>query len=157
MTPAEASVPDDGTAFDDFYRTVEPRIRRALVAACGPGVGVEAAAAAMQYGFERWDTVRTMDNPAGYLYRVGRNAARSRRKPLPAVENDVAERYGFEPGLPAALNRLTEHQRQAVLMVHAGGFSLAEAADTLGVSVSTLRNHLTRGLERLRKHLGVTR
>ena len=95
-------MPDDGNAFEDFYRTVEPRIRRALVAACGPGVGIEAAAAAMQYGFERWDMVRTLDNPAGYLYRVGRNAARSRRKPLPAVENDVAERYGFEPGLPAA-------------------------------------------------------
>lgn len=156
MTPAESNVPDEGVSFDKFYRVVEPRIRRALVAACGPNAGIEAAAAAMQFGFERWDAVRVMDNPAGYLYRVARNAARSRRKPLPAVDHDVAERYGFEPGLPAALNRLTEHQRQAVLMVHAGGFTLVEAAEVLGVSVSTLRNHLTRGLERLRKHLGVT-
>jgi RNA polymerase sigma-70 factor (ECF subfamily) len=156
MTPAESNVPDASTAFEDFYRTVEPRIRRALVAACGLNAGIEAAAAAMQYGFERWETVRNMDNPAGYLYRVGRNAARSRRKPLPALDPEVAERYGFEPGLPAALNRLTEQQRQAVLMVHAGGFTLAEAADTLGVSVSTLRNHLTRGLDRLRRLLGVT-
>jgi len=91
-----------------------------------------------------------------YLYRVGRNAARSRRKPLPPIDPDVAERYGFEPGLPAALNRLSEQQRQAVLLVHAGGATLAEAAATLGISVSTLRNHLARGLERLRKHLGVT-
>ena len=157
MTPAESTAePGAGADFEAFYRDVEPRIRRALVAACGPNAGIEAAAAAMQFGFERWDVVRAMDNPAGYLYRVGRNAARSRRKPLPPVESDAAERYGFEPALPAALNRLSEHQRQAVLLVHAGGATLAEAADTLGISVSTLRNHLTRGLERLRKHLGVT-
>ena len=118
-------------------------------------VGVEAAARAMELGFERWDELRRMDNPAGYLYRVGRNAARDRRRPLPLVGPDEAERYGFEPGLPAALHALTEQQRQAVLLVHGLGCTLAEAAATLDVSVSTLRNHLQRGLTALRTRLGV--
>jgi DNA-directed RNA polymerase specialized sigma24 family protein len=143
------------TGFDEFYRHVEPRIRRALVAACGPTTGHDAAAAAMEHGFICWDRVRQMDNPAGYLYRVGRNAARARRRPLPPVEPTDAERYGFEPGLPAALNKLSAQQRQAVLLVHASGLTLAEAAEVLDVSVSTLRNHLRRGLVTLRRHLGV--
>jgi len=142
--------------FDAFYRDVEPRIRRALVAACGVPAGLDAASVAMELGFGRWDEVREMENPAGYLYRVGRNAARDRRKPLPPVAPAVTERYGFEPALPAALNELSEQQRQAVLLVHATGLTLAEAADVLDVSVSTLRNHLARGLDRLRRRLGVT-
>jgi len=105
----------------------------------------------MQLGFERWDEVRVMENPAGYVYRVGRNAARSRRKPLPTIDPDVAERYGFEPR-PA--RRAEPSERQAVLLVHAGGATLAEAAATLGISVSTLRNPLARGLERLRQPPG---
>src|SRR5262245_16488435 len=115
--------------FSEFYADVEPRLRKALVAACGPAAGAEAAATAMELGFARWDELRNMVNPAGYLYRVGRNAARSRRKPLPPVVAADAERYGFEPGLPAALNRLTEQQRQAVLLVHGAGETLAAAAD----------------------------
>lgn len=142
--------------FDAFYRVHEPRIRRALVAACGVPAGVEAAAAAMALGFARWSEIQAMANPAGYLYRVGRNAARNRRKPLPPTRPEVADEHGFEPGLPAALNTLTEQQRQAVLLVHALGLSLTEAASTLDVSVSTLRNHLERGLTALRRRLGVT-
>lgn len=142
--------------FDAFYRDTEPRLRRALVAACGVDVGVEASARAMELGFERWRDLRTMENPAGYLYRVGRNAARDRRKPLPPVVADEAERYGFEPALPDALNALTEQQRQAVLLVHGAGETLAGAAAMLDISVSTLRNHLNRGLDHLRRHLGVT-
>ena len=138
-----------------FYRDTEPRLRRALVAACGVDAGVEAAARAMELGFERWADLRTMENPAGYLYRVGRNAARDRRKPLPPLVAEEAERYGFEPALPDALNALTEQQRQAVLLVHGAGESLASAAATLDVSVSTLRNHLNRGLVHLRRQLGV--
>jgi hypothetical protein len=65
MTPAESSVPDDSNDFEDFYRKVEPRIRRALVAACGPNVGIEAAATAMQHGLERWD-YPTVPSPCGY-------------------------------------------------------------------------------------------
>jgi len=141
--------------FASFYAEVEPRIRKALVAVCGPHRGSDAAATAMAVGFARWDELREMDNPAGYLYRVGRSAARSRRKPLPVLVAEQAERYGFEPGLPAALNRLSEQQRQAVLLVHGAGESLRSTADLLGVSVSTLRNHLQRGLSKLRRELGV--
>jgi DNA-directed RNA polymerase specialized sigma24 family protein len=141
--------------FADFYRRAEVMIRRALVAGLGPIVGADAASTAMAYGFEHWDRVSTMNNPVGYLYRVGRNSARQRRKPLPSVSADQPTDLGFEPGLPKALNQLSESQRQAVLLVNAWGFPLSEAADLLGVSISTLRNHLDRGMTRLRRNIGV--
>ena len=44
----------------------------------------------------------------------------------------------------------------AVLLVHAHGHTYEEAAAVLGVPVTTVRNHLHRGLARLRATLGVT-
>jgi len=151
------SVPVDvDHSFESFYREVEPRLGRALVAACGPVIGRDAAAAALAYGFEHWQRVQAMANPAGYLYRVGRTAARrAARRLVPAVDEAVAAQWGFEPGLPRALAALTEQQRCAVLLVHAYEWPLVDAADLLGISVSSLRNHLRRGLAKLRSNLGV--
>jgi predicted RNA polymerase sigma factor len=66
--------------FEAFFREAEPRLRRALIAAAGAEVGREAAAEALAYGWEHWDRVGAMENPAGYLYRVGRSKARRWRK-----------------------------------------------------------------------------
>jgi len=66
MARAEStSVAWSGADFDEFYRAVEPRIRRALVAVCGLAAGIDATAAAMHLGFEGWDELRVMENPAG--------------------------------------------------------------------------------------------
>jgi RNA polymerase sigma factor (sigma-70 family) len=98
-----------------------------------------------------------MENPAGYLYRVGQtsvrtNLRRRRRDVLPVEESGYAMP---EPntGLHVALAHLTDDQRVAVLLVHAHGYSYAEAAALLDISVSTLRNHIHRAMNRLRKHL----
>jgi DNA-directed RNA polymerase specialized sigma24 family protein len=42
-----------------------------------------------------------------------------------------------------------------VLLVHAFGWSQAEAAELVGVSVSTIRTHLARGLAKLQSTLEV--
>jgi RNA polymerase sigma-70 factor (ECF subfamily) len=59
------------TSYTGFVEDVEPRLKHALSAALGPDRGLEAAAEALSYGWEHWDRIRSMDNPAGYLYRVG--------------------------------------------------------------------------------------
>jgi RNA polymerase sigma factor (sigma-70 family) len=57
--------------------------------------------------------------------------------------------------LASALSSLSERQRLALLLVHGHGWTHEAAAEALGVSTSTLRNHLARGLRRLRTQLGV--
>lgn len=129
--------------------TAEPRLRRALVAAYGHERGREAAAEALAYAWEHWDTVQTMDNPIGYLYRVGQGRTRSRKRRL-LFEIPDGEAPWVEPALPGALASLTEHQRVAVVLVHGFGWTLREAAEVIGVGVTTVQNHLERGIARLR-------
>ena len=128
----------------------------ALVAWCGVDVGTEATADAMAYAWEHWAELAVMDNPGGYLFRVGQSRSRRyRRRPvqLPAVP--VTELPDVDPRLPAALAALSPQQRTAVLLVHAHDLTYADAAALLDCSVSTLRNHLDRALIRLRDRLGV--
>ena len=75
-----------------------------------------------------------MENPGGYLYRVGMSRARSHRRPpvdLPRVEDSRLP--WVEPSLPDALAELPQRQPSALLQVHTFGYSLSEAAETLGI------------------------
>lgn len=156
-TAEKITIEPAGSSFEAFYAEVEPRLRRALTAACGKAIGAEATASAMSYGYEHWARVETMANPAGYLYRVGRNSVRGRRVRRLDLPTEAAfAGYDFEPGLPVALATLTEQQRGAVLLIVAWGWTLAEAAEVLGVSVSSVRNHLRRGMTKLREQMGVS-
>ena len=90
--------------FTAFVTATEARLRHALTAAWGVEIGRESAAEALAYGWEHWDRVSGMDNPAGYLYRVGRDRAR-RMKPrrvqsLPPVAAVDSDRW-VEPTLQA--------------------------------------------------------
>ena len=140
--------------FDRFVEQVRPRLTRALVGAVGFTDAPDAASEAIAYAFENWDRVRRMDNPGGYLYRVGRSRVRRRRQPvLPTpVAIGVAE---VEPALVPALLKLPETQRVAVWLVHACGWRYAEVAYAMDTSVSMVGNHVSRGLDALRRTMGV--
>jgi RNA polymerase sigma-70 factor (ECF subfamily) len=154
QTPATAP-----PGFEDFAETARSRLRTALSAHYGTEIGADAAAEALAYAWEHWPRVGLMANPVGYLYRVGQSAAQSelrrgRRPALPPVPPALID--AVDPELPRALLELSPQQRAAVLLVHAHGWTLTEAAEALSVGVSTLRNHLARGLDRLRRTLGDT-
>ena len=96
-----------------------------------------------------------MTNPVGYLYRVGQSKSRPRRR---ALVFPIAARSGepwFEPGLPEALNELTERERTAVVLIEGYGWTYREVADTIGVARSTVQVQFERGLTKLRSSLGV--
>jgi DNA-directed RNA polymerase specialized sigma24 family protein len=142
------------TAFAEFMQRTEPRLRRALVATYGPIVGRDAAVDALSWAWEHWDRLEPMANPVGYLYRVGQTSARRHRTELrPAQPTPLPAPTDPVPELAPALMRLSEQQRAAVVLVHGYAMSLREAADTLGIAVSTLREHLERGMTRLRHEL----
>jgi DNA-directed RNA polymerase specialized sigma24 family protein len=142
--------------FERFVTLYEPRLRRALVTRFGTEEGRDATAEALAYAWEHWTTLETIDNPLGYLYRVGQSRSRKRELRVVFLLPEMTE-HEFEPKLPEALRKLSDHQRLAVVLVHAYGWRVTEVAELLGVKPNTIQNHLARGLRRLRKSIGAER
>ncbi len=144
------------SSFTDFVEEVEPRLRRGLALAFGIERGSEATAEALAYAWEHWDRVADMENPAGYLYKVGRSRARPRKAPRPTFPPVPGSSAPWvEPGLPDALSRLTEQQRVSLWLVHGFEWTLEETAELLGISISSVRKHIARAERKLRGALGV--
>ncbi len=145
--------------FEQFVLDVEPRLRRALVAAHGPQVGREATVDALAWAWSHWGRIKPMINPVGYLYRVGRTKATEARLSTatePVHELPSTDRLPWvEPGLEPALWSLTEHQRVAVVLCHGFQWTHQEVAELLELSRSTVQNHVERGLAHLRRALEV--
>lgn len=150
----------DGVVSDAFglwFDRAEPQLRAAFLAAFGAELGRDATAEALGYVWEHRDRVLALENPTGYAFRVGQRWARRqrvRRTRKFGMTADAAVGPGFEPGLHAALDRLPTRQRQVVVLCVGYSLTHAEAADLLGISRSTVQNHVERGLRRLREEIG---
>ncbi len=150
--PASAGVSDHDLV------AIERAVRRALVARNGVEFGCEAAAEAMAWAFEHRDRLATIDQPVGYLYRVGQSSLRRQRRwarPAPLrFEATGDDPLPFDRELFDALARLPHDQRVAVVMVHCYGYRYRDVAEVLDVSEAAVTNHVHRGLARLRAILG---
>jgi DNA-directed RNA polymerase specialized sigma24 family protein len=139
--------------FEEFAREAHPRLVRAFVAGRGDDAP-EAAAEALAYAWEHWADLRRMENPMGYLYRVGQSRTRTRRsRQLPAPE--AIGLPDFEPRLIPALLELVDSQRTAVWLVHGCGWQYAEVAAAMNTSASMVGNNVRRALAHLRRALEV--
>jgi DNA-directed RNA polymerase specialized sigma24 family protein len=75
---SEPAVEERAEAFEDFFHAHQ-RLLRAMYLATGDRHEAEdLAQEAFVRIFERWERVRSLDDPAGYLYRTALNARRSR-------------------------------------------------------------------------------
>ncbi len=145
---------DDRAAFERFFNEHEPRLRRAYVGVHGLDGAHDAVAEAFVWAWEHWPRVQEMENPLGFLYRVGQSKSRRKRTPqLPAPDTVGAPEV--EPDLLPALLALPVGQRSAVWLVYGCEWKYAEAGEAMGVSASTVGTHASRGLERLRAALKV--
>ena len=147
-------------AGDDTYATfvaeTQGSLRHALVAAFGVEAGREATADALAYGWANWERLRKMENPAGYLFRVGQRKARRGMRPrllFPALPAD--DLPWVEPKLPGALRQLTKKQRVAVVLVHGFAMTQKETGELLGITPGSVQRHVERGLHKLRNAMGV--
>ncbi len=153
---------DRDDEFGRFVRLDGERVRRALVAYYGVEIGSEAAAAALAVAWERWDDLKDMANPSGYLYRVGQSQARphirwaARRRAFPAgdLPAPTAEAAGLIDVFHA-LSRLKPEQRTALLLVKSYGYSHRDVAELMRTSEAAVNNLVHRGLLRLRSILEV--
>lgn len=142
--------------FEEFLAENEAGLRYSLIALFGPEDGRDATAQALLYGWEHWERLRAMDNPAGYLYRVGQSSGRRNRRPtaaLPALP--VGYEPWVEPALPNALERLPEKLRVAVVLRHGSDWSYERIAEFMGGSPVSARKNVERALARLRTAMEV--
>lgn len=153
--------PRDAEEFEEFFRTVEPRLNRALVATYGSDIGREATIDALAWAWEHWSEVQGLANPGGYLYRVGQSRAKRAMRPGRSAsiqlvpESRDASGGWYEPGLHDGLTSLTDRQRVCVVLCRGFQWTHAEVADLLEVSPSTVQNHVERATQHLKSVLGV--
>lgn len=145
----------DADGFVSWCKVVEPRLRLALMTAYGRERGREATAEALAWAWEHQERLAGLERPVAYLYRVGQTRTRVRRLRILYGRPEWPEPW-VEPSLGAALASLSPRQRVAVVLVHGYGWTFIEVADLLGVKVTTVQNHLDRGLARLRSVLEVS-
>ena len=151
-------VRSEADEFTAFVRDIEPRLLHALVAHYGLVDGREATVDALSWAWENWRRLADVENKLGYLYRVGQSATRRfGARPAPPLLRapDAQQAPDIDPGLVPALGQLSEQQRTAVVLVHAFGWAQTDVARLLDVNVSTVREHIARGLTRLRAQLEV--
>lgn len=135
-------------AFETFFEDEKDRLLRILYVITGSSVEAEdLAQEAFTRLFERWETVATMDDPAGYLHRTAmnlfRNQARRARVALKravgfAQEQDVFKAVEDRDLAAQALASLTPRQRAALVLTEALGYSGEEAGRLLGIRASTI-------------------
>lgn len=152
----------DPVTFQEFYGAHVTRIYRALAVTLGSDdLAREAVDEAMTRAYANWSRVRGLDNPPGWVFRVGFNWATSWRRKFRREQGELTEERhphaaAIDPtGFAAreALARLPLGQRAVVVCRVLLDLSTAETAGTLGISQGTVKSRLSRGLAALRRVL----
>jgi RNA polymerase sigma factor (sigma-70 family) len=156
----------EALAFEEFFHAEYPGLVRALcLLTSDQDEAEELAQATMARVYERWDRVRVMQSPAGYVYRAAVNlhrqrlrhlAVRARRLLVMTVRAQSTQPAGPEAGLELAdaIASLPPGQRQAFMLVEWLGMSSEEAARILRIAPASVRTRIHRARAALRKRLG---
>jgi RNA polymerase sigma-70 factor (ECF subfamily) len=142
--------------FDGFFARHHAEMVRALSLTLGDvEFGRDAAAEGFARALQRWSTVSAYENPAGWVYRVGLNWARSRRR------KSRRERVGLIVDGPApsvtprdaalieALRQLSLDHRTVVVGKFYFDWSEAQLAAALDIAPGTVKSRISRALTQL--------
>lgn len=155
----------DGRGFEEFYAQEHGRLCRSLTLMCGDA---EQAADCLADAFERacvrWDHVRLLEDPAGWVRRVAINRLHDARRTLVrrdallvriGVDPDVAAAdTGSDDTVLAAVAGLSDQQRAVVALHYLDDQPVDEVAEVLGLSTGTVKYHLHQARRRLRAVVG---
>ena len=162
MELARLAAAGDQRAFGELARRHVAGVR-ALLRRMGaePSLADDLAQDAFLAAFERMGDFRGEGAFAGWVKRIAARLYLRRRKarltePLPEEET------AHEPGPPMAerldldeaMRGLLPSERICVTLCFGAGLTHAEAAEALGAPLGTVKSHVRRGLEKLRRRLG---
>lgn len=146
-----------GTSFETFYSSTRPRIFRAVALVLGnTDVALDATEEAMTRAAERWRVVGQYDNPAGWVYRVALNWARTHLRRLTRERGALQFEPGYEQRLPdpqlmEAVLSLPTGYRAVIVARFLLDWSVEETARVLQIPEGTVKTRTHRALKRLRK------
>lgn len=152
---SEAEQP--GASFETFYSVTRPRIFRAVALVLGDtDFALDATEEAMTRAAERWQEVGRYDNPAGWVYRVALNWARSHIRRFSREQDALEFEPGYEQTLPdpelmEAVKRLPMGYRSVIVARFLLDWSVEETARVLAIPEGTVKARTHRALKRLRK------
>lgn len=156
MTEADQERP----SFESFYGATRPRIFRAVALVLGDtDVALEATEEAMTRAAERWQAVGRYDNPAGWVYRVALNWARTHLRRLARERGALEFEPGYEQKLPdpelmEAVMTLPTGYRAVIVARFFLDWSVDETSRVLQIPEGTVKTRTHRALKRLRKVMG---
>jgi RNA polymerase sigma-70 factor, ECF subfamily len=155
-----------GADFSEFFRDEYRRLAKACLLLTGDASEAEELAQdAFCRVFARWDDVRSMGSPTGYLYRTALNLNRKRIRRLA-----VRARHLVNPGertsdvdvaderldVLRAVAALPRGQREAIVLVEWFDLDIDEVAALMGIAPASVRGRLHRARRTLRDRFGGT-
>jgi RNA polymerase sigma factor (sigma-70 family) len=162
--PAGAASSYTDSPFEDFFEQESPTLFRRFCLVTGNRHEAEDV---MQEAFlkiyERWERVRTLEDPVAYLYRTAFNAFRKRsRRAALAIRRTLSRGEHIDEFaaadarsvVAAALATLTPRQRAAVVLTELLGFDSGEAGRALGIRPGTVRALSFQAREAMRRTVG---
>lgn len=158
---------DPNADFADYVRAGERHHRRLAFLLTGDlDEADDLLQSAYAKVYPRWERIQAYDAPDAYLRKVmvtlrtswwrrhrNRERTTDTLPELGGVPDAAADVAGTQT-MVAALRRLPERQRAAVVLRHWCDLSEAETADVMGCSVGTVKSSTSKGLAHLRTALG---
>jgi RNA polymerase sigma-70 factor (ECF subfamily) len=160
----------DRAAADLLVRAHEPWVRSAVYAVTGRREDVDDIV--QQVWIRAWERLATLNDPSqirAWLYRIARHAAidagiarRRRQSRQTALDEDLhgdattvrpAERTELHETLLNAVRALPATYREPFVLRHLNGWTYAEIAEVLGLSVEAVETRLVRARGLLRESL----
>lgn len=155
----------DQAAFEGFYRENVTRVVRACaLVTLDRTTAEDISAEAFARLWAHWGQIRDEDHAGGYVFKTAmrlcsKQGAKARREIVGEVSeragSDEVSRFDERRAVFAALALLSIRQRQSVVLRDWAGYPTDEVASLLGMRESTVRVHLSRGREALRRSLSV--
>jgi RNA polymerase sigma-70 factor (ECF subfamily) len=146
---APVMIVDQPVSFEEFFHLERDRLFRVMFAITRNRHEAEdLSQEAFARVWEHWDSVATMENPAGYLHRTAMNLFRSRyRRALLAArrgigvakEVDAFEAIDDRQVALQALASLAPRQRAAIVLTEVLRYTAEEAGSMLGIRAATVR------------------